>query len=256
VLDLPPDSERQGPMIVAVLPQAKRLSSKSVEKSEGIGLEKNAALSMFKECLQLAFQQRLTTQRDAEELTSWLSRFPYSYHVSDYTPQGTSGSERTWIAGRAHLECTSNGNLTGFLGLGIPVADPLQMRVFGRPIRHQDGTVWHLQWRTVDQVAQSGTTNLVVSKAALKEGSVLVGSWMGRSSWLPDEIRPSGGPFVLHTQPDLTARELKKIVESHRDLCIPNLREVATEVVPFAVETVTASHKSAAKRKASPGKPR
>jgi hypothetical protein len=255
-LDLPPDSERQVPLIVAVLPQGKRASSRGAEKSDGIGLEKNAALSMLKECLQLAFQQRLAMQKEAEELTSWLSRFPYSYHVSDYTPQGSSGSERTWIAGRAHLECTSNGNLTGFLGLGIPVADPLQMRVFGKPIRYQDGSVWHLQWRTVDQVAQSGTTNLVVSKAALKEGSVLVGSWMGRSSWLPDEIRPSGGPFVLHTQPDLTARELKRIVESHRDLCIPNLREVATEIVPLTVVTISSAQKSAVKRKASPGKPR
>lgn len=255
-LDLPPDTERQSPLIVAVLPQSKRAVSRSAVKSDGVGFEKNAALAMLKECLQTAFQQRQAIQHEAQELTEWLSRFPYSYHVSDYTPHGSSVSQRMWIAGRAHLECTANGNLTGYLGLGIPVAEPLQMRVFGRPIRYQDGDVWHLQWRTVDQVAQSGTTNLVVSKVALKQGNVLVGSWMGRSSWLPDEIRPSGGPFVLHTQPDLTARELKKIVDSNRDLCIPNLRDVASDVVSLSTGQVTEPVRSIAKRKASPGKPR
>jgi hypothetical protein len=166
---------------------------------------------------------------------------------------GSSSSQRIWIAGRAHLECTPNGNLTGFLGLGIPAGDPLQMRVFGRPIQYKDGAVWHLQWRSVDQVAQSGTTNLVVSKAALKEGNVLVGSWMGRSSWLPDEIRPSGGPFVLHTTSGLTARELQWIVESQRDVCIPNVREVANQVVPLDTADATTSSRP---RKTRARKPR
>jgi hypothetical protein len=79
---------------------------------------------------------------------------------------------------------------------------------------------------------------------------------MGRSSWLPDEIRPSGGPFVLHTQSDLTARELKRIVESHRDVCIPNLRDVAADVVPLTEAAHSTLQKAATKRKVRPGKPR
>lgn len=255
ILELPPDPQRQSPMLVALFPKSK-VAANGTADTDGTGPEKRSALLLLKECLDEEFLQRQAIQRESEELTAWLSRFAYSYHVSDYAVDSETGSQRMWISGRAHLECTSNGNLTGSLCLGIPIADPLQMRVFGRPLRYQDGNVWHLQWRTVDQVAQSGTTNLVVSRIALKEGNVLVGSWMGRSSWLPDEIRPSGGPFVLHTQPNLTALELRHIIEEHRDLCIPNIREVASDVVPLTHEPKTVSPQVAVPRKPRLGKPR
>jgi hypothetical protein len=255
ILELPPDPQRQSPMLVADFPKSKATPNGEAG-SDGTGSEKRSALSLLKECLEEEFLQRQAIQRESEELTAWLSRFAYSYHVSDYAVDKATGSQRMWISGRAHLECTSNGNLTGSLCLGIPVDDPLQMRVFGRPLRYQDGNVWHLQWRTVDQVAQSGTTNLVVYRAALKDGDVLVGSWVGRSSWLPDEIRPSGGPFVLHTQPNLSARRLRQIVEEHQELCIPNIREVAGDVVPLIAPSQQADSALPSPSKPRLGKPR
>jgi hypothetical protein len=204
-----------------------------------LGVEKQMALAMLKECLQTAFEQKKKVKRDAEQLTHLLARFPYSYHISDYAPEGEE-SRRVWFAGRAAVECTSNGNLTGMFTIGSPVGDSLRVRVFGRPISYQDGGVWHLQWRGEDPREESGTTNMVVTMTDLKESPFLLGSWVGRSSWTGGDIRPSGGPFVLHTRPDLTARELRKLVLSRQDHCVPDLRQLSNDLIPIEAEDPTA----------------
>jgi hypothetical protein len=240
-IDLPRDVHRQIPLIVAVLPQTRRSKrSRSTSRADsGLGVEKQMALAMLKECLQTAFEQKKKVKRDAEQLTHLLARFPYSYHISDYAPEGEE-SRRVWFAGRAAVECTSNGNLTGMFTIGSPVGDSLRVRVFGRPISYQDGGVWHLQWRGEDPREESGTTNMVVTMTDLKESPFLLGSWVGRSSWTGGDIRPSGGPFVLHTRPDLTARELRKLVLSRQDHCVPDLRQLSNDLIPIEAEDPTA----------------
>jgi len=233
VLDLPPDLQRQAPWIVAVLPnQKKRRSSRTEPPPDGEAMvEKQTALKLFKAHVQRAFERKQEMRADAEEMTRWLSRFPYSYHVSDYAPRGSSEIRRTWFAGRANLEVTSNGNLLGVFTLGNPTVKSLKVRVFGRPVPHHNRTVWHLQWHGMDQRAESGTTNLVVSTSDLKEGRVLVGSWVGRSSWTSDDVRPSGGPFILHTQADMTASELGQLMQSYQDQSVPDLRQLSNEMI-------------------------
>ena len=231
VLDLPPDSERQSPLIVAVMPRVRGAAANPDAAENGIGVEKRAALTMFKECLQVAFEQKQQIQHAALELTQWLARFPYSYHLSDCAGEKGERVRRMWFAGRAQLDCTSNGNLTGVITLASPQAEPAHVRVFGRPLSYHQGTVWHLQWRSVDQRAESGTTNLVVSKADLEQGSVLVGSWVGRSSWMAEEVCPSGGPFLLHTQSGLTPRELRRLMAQHQDRSVPDLRQLSNELI-------------------------
>lgn len=236
VLDLPRDVHRQTPHIVAILPEAKRKRGRrTATPTDGdSGVEKQAALSILRDCLQQAFEQKKRIKRDAEELTHWLSRFTYSYHISDYAPSDESEARRVWFAGRASVECTSNGNLTGAFLIGNPLGDPLHVRVFGRPIRHQDGAIWHLQWRGIDPREESGTTNLVVSKSELREGQFLVGNWVGRSSWTNGIVKASGGPFILHTRGDLTARGLQRLVTSHQEQCVPDLRRLSNELFAIA----------------------
>lgn len=244
VLDLPPDSDRQSPLIVAVMPQAKRSASRSrVKPDSGIGIEKRTALEILKECLQVAFQQKQDVETAAGELSCWLARFPYSYHLSDCAPAGEESSRR-WFAGQVQLECTPNGNLSGVVTIGNPTGEPLQVRIFGRPIGYHNSAVWHLQWRGVDQRAESGTTNFIVSKTDLEAGSVLVGSWVGRSSWMADEVCPSGGPFILHTRSGLAPRDLRRIVAAHQDRCVPNLRELSDELVPLVMTSEAAVARS------------
>ncbi len=258
VLDLPPDSERQSSLIVAVLPQAKRSAREAKLLDHSIGAEKRAALDILKECLQVAFQQKQEIEFAATELTKWLSRFPYSYHLSDIAPSGEKQSRRMWFAGQTLLECTSNGNLSGIITVGNPAGDPLQIRMFGRPISYQDGTVWHLQWHGVDQRAESGTTNLVVTKSELEEGAFLVGTWVGRSSWIDDDVYPSGGPFILHSQPGLSPKELRRIMTAHQERCVPDLRKLSDALVPLAADRVPVGRKEVepASTKARTTKPR
>jgi len=239
-LDLPPDLDRQLPLIVAVFPEMtpKRKTRGAAKADDGAGVEKQEALAMLKESLQVAFAQKQAIRRQSEELTKWLMRFPFSYHVSDYAPRKGSESQRIWFAGRASLECTSNGNLTGAFHVGNPAGDPLLVRVFGRPIVHEEGAVWHLQWRGADPFEESGTTNMVVTRSGLESGEFLIGSWFGCSSWTDGELRPSGGPFILHTRGDLTPRDLKRLVTHHQDGCIPDLRSLSNEVAPIEPLTV------------------
>lgn len=167
------------------------------------------------------------------ELTRWLSRFDHSDHVSVYGPPQNGPRERLWFWGRIHLECTVNGNWSGSLAVGNPGGEPMHIRVFGRPLKYHDGRVWQLNWRSSDPREESGTTNLFVSKADLESGEALVGHWVGRSSWTEDDVRATGGPVILHSRPDLTARELRSLVMKHKDITIPDLRLLADRVVPF-----------------------
>jgi DNA-binding transcriptional LysR family regulator len=236
-LDLPPDIHREQPLVVAVLPHHRppRKTSAGTKAHGDVSREKQKALALLKTCLQVAFAQKQSVRREAEELTKYLSRFPYSYHVSDYAGPGATKSRRMWFAGRASLECTSNGNLTGVLSFVPSNGDTFHLRVFGRPIRYHDGNVWHFQWRSADPRAESGTTSLVVSKADLKEGQVLVGCWVGRSSWIGEEVRPSGGPFILHTRPDMTPTNLELIMRTAQERCVPDLRSLSSEMRRIAI---------------------
>lgn len=234
VMDLPRDVHRQTSHIVAVLPQVKRKRGRAAAKSnDDAGVEKRLALAILKDCLQTAFAQKKQARLEAEELSSWLARFPFSYHVSDYVPSKSSECQRMWFAGRANLECTANGNLTGEFTIGNPKGEPLHVRVFGRPISHHDGSVWHLQWRGVDPREESGTTNMVVTRSDLEDEAYLMGSWVGRSSWTDGAVQPSGGPFILHSRSDLTPRDLRRLVSAHQDACIPDLRRLSSELVPL-----------------------
>ncbi|MBS0202219.1 MAG: LysR family transcriptional regulator [Planctomycetes bacterium] len=234
VMDLPREPHRQTSHIVAVLPQVKRRRGRTTAKSDDdAGVEKRMALAILKDCLQTAFTQKKKARLEAEELSGWLARFPFSYHISDYAPSKGMESQRMWFAGRANLVCTTNGNLTGAFTVGNPSGEPLYVRVFGRPISHHDGSVWHLQWRGVDPHEESGTTNMVVTASDLKDEAYLMGSWVGRSSWTDGTIHPSGGPFILHSRSDLTPRDLRRLVSAHQDSCIPDLRRLSTELVPL-----------------------
>ena len=192
-----------------------------------------AALGILKTSLRAAFQQKTALQREAVELTRWLSRFQHSDHVSVYGPTKDGPRERLWFGGHIHLECTVNGNLSGSLAVGNPGGEPMHIRVFGRPLKYHDGKVWQLNWRSSDLREEIGTTNLFVSKADLESGEALVGQWVGRSSWTDDDVRATGGPVILHSRPDLTARELRSLVMKHKDAAIPDLRLLADRVVPF-----------------------
>ena len=234
VLDFPKDVHRQIPLIVAVLPKVKRRRSTRVAPKEtDAALEKTAALAMLKECLQIAFEDKKATRSEAEELTNWLSRFPYSYHLSDCAATPDSPSTRVWFAGQSSLQCTTNGNLTGAMTIGSPCGAPLNLRVFGRPISHHNGTVWHLHWRGEDPREECGVTNMVVSRTDLSEGPLLIGSWIGRSSWTEGDVRLSGGPFILHTRGDLTPKDLRQIVKTHQHHAVPDLRELANDLIPI-----------------------
>ena len=240
VLDLPPDLHRQVPLIVAVMPQSrrKRASRSTAKVKRESGIEKQKGLEILKECLQVALQQKQAIRREAEEMTRWLSRFPFSYHVSDYAPARGAEIRRIWFAGRASLECTSNGNLSGALTIGNPAGESLHVRVFGRPIGYHDGSIWHLHWRGFDPREVGGTTNVVATAAELKEGEYLVGTWVGRSSWIEENVRPSGGPFILHTRGNLTPAELRHLVKSHEEQSVPDLRQLSNELVPIEQDDV------------------
>lgn len=233
-LDLPVDPSRQSPLIVALLPRARPVrASKSVARTDAeAGAKKLAALGMLKECLQETFTQKRTIQHEAEQLTRWLSRFGYCYHVSDFA-QGRDQVRRMWFSGLAQIECTSNGNLSGTLTISNPHGQPIPIRVFGQPLAYEQGTVWHLQWRSINPHDESGTTNLVVSTQDLMEGDCLIGNWVGRSCWTADRVRPTGGPFLLHTRGDLTAGSLRLLVDQQSEHPVPDLRSLATEMIPM-----------------------
>ena len=233
ILDLPVDLERQVPLIVAVLPSLRRRKSRVAAKAtRHTAVEKQTALKILKECLQVTLEQKQKIRREAEQMTHWLTRFPYSYHVSDYSPKRGDKIRRVWFAGRASLECTANGNLSGALTIGNPNGESLYVRVFGRPIGYHEGAIWHLHWRGLDPREVGGTTNVVATTAELKDGEHLVGSWVGRSSWIDGDVRPSGGPFILHTRGDLTPTELRQLVTSHEEKSVPDLRQLSNELVP------------------------
>jgi len=248
-LDLPADPERQSSRIIALLPKSRRVrTSRAVARSDAeIGSEKQTALAMLKESLQAAFQQKLATQHQAAELTQWLSRFPYCYHVSEIAPTRNQ-TRRIWFSGRVQLECTSNGNLSGTLSVTNPHGQPVSIRVFGRPMAYQQGTVWHLQWRGLDR-EESSTTNLVVTSSQMQNGVCLVGSWVGRSSWSDADVRPTGGPFILHTCGDLTAGALKQLIDEHQESGVPDLRELSTELITLAPAVVTTTETESLKIK-------
>ena len=126
----------------------------------------------------------------------------------------------------------------------------MRIRVFGRPLKLHDGKVWNLNWRSSDLREESGTTNLFVTTADLESGEALVGHWVGRSSWTDGEVRPTGGPVILHSRSGLTARELRALVTKHKDAAIPNLQLVGDRVVPFEHELAFQS--SAPSRTAKP----
>ena len=253
-LDLPDDSSREATLIVAVMPRTSKRKratavamkadaapdSKPTIAVSGDSKEKLAALAILKTCLHEEFQKRDAEKREAAELTRWLARFTHTYHVSEFAPTNGAPPERLWFSGRLLLECTVNGNLSGSVTIGSPVGGPMQMRVFGRPLKFHDGNVWNLNWRSSDPREESGTTNLFVSRADLENGEALVGHWVGRSSWTGGEIRPTGGPVILHSRPGLTARELRSLVTKHKDAAIPNLQLVADRVIPYSNEKTSA----------------
>ncbi len=247
-LDLPADPTRHATLIVAVMPRGSKrrrtravsngvetaLATKPLIADTGASKEKLAALAMLKTCLYEEFEKRNAEKQEAAELTRWLARFTHTYHVSEFAPSNGDAPERLWFCGRLQLECTVNGNLRGSLTIGSPVGEPMRIRVFGRPLKLHDGKVWNLNWRSSDLREESGTTNLFVTTADLESGEALVGHWVGRSSWTDGEVRPTGGPVILHSRPRLTARELRALVTKHKDAAIPNLQLVGERVVPFS----------------------
>ena len=254
-LDLPADLSRDTTLIVAVTPRTKkrrRSSSvtKQIETASDVkpvitlsadSKEKQAALALLKTCLRKAFEERATRRREAVELTRCLARFTHTYHVSELVAPTTNNlPERHWFCGRLQLECTANGNLSGSVTVGTPTGELMRMRVFGRPLKLHDGKVWNLNWRSTDPQAESGTTNLFVTKSDLEKGEALVGHWVGRSSWSARDVRPTGGPVILHSRSDLTARELRALVTKHKDAAIPNLQLVANHIVPYPRDNTAA----------------
>lgn len=253
-LDLPADPSRDATLIVAVMPHTskRKRTSAAATKNEaasvalpviavsGDSKEKQAALAILKTCLREAFEEREALRLEAVELTRCLSRFTHTYHVSEFAATKDSPLERLWFSGRLQLECTANGNLSGSVTIGNPAGEPMRIRVFGRPLKFHDGKVWNLNWRSSDPREESGTTNLFVSKADLESGVALVGHWVGRSSWTDGDVRPTGGPVILHSRPGLTARELRALVTKHKDAAIPNLQLVADRVIPYSNEKTAA----------------
>lgn len=247
-LDLPADPTRHATLIVAVMPRGSKrrrtqAASDCVETASttkpliadtGASKEKLAALTILKTCLYEEFEKRNAEKQEAAELTRWLARFTNTYHVSEFAPSNGDAPERLWFSGRLQLECTVNGNLRGSVTIGSPVGEPMRIRVFGRPLKLHDGKVWNLNWRSSDLREESGTTNLFVTSADLESGEALVGHWVGRSSWTDGEVRPTGGPVILHSRPGLNARELRALVVKHKDAAIPNLQLVGDRVVPFS----------------------
>lgn len=247
-LDLPDDPLRDATLIVAVLPRRSKRSrsqpasgnvnttsnSKSVFALSGDSKEKQAALAILEACLCEAFEERKALKQEAEWLTQCLSRFTHTYHVSEFAPTKDYPYERLWFSGRLQLECTANGNLSGSVTIGNPAGEPMRIRVFGRPLKFHEGKIWNLNWRSSDLREESGTTNLFVSKADLESGEALVGHWVGRSSWTDGDVRPTGGPVILHSRSGLTARELRALVMKYKDSAIPNLQLVGDRVVPHA----------------------
>ena len=122
------------------------------------------------------------------------------------------------------------------LTIGNPNGESLYVRVFGQPIGYHDGSVWHLHWRGLDPREVGGTTNVVATTSELKGGEHLVGNWVGRSSWIDGDVRPSGGPFILHTRGDLTPAELRRLVSSHEEKSVPDLRQLSNELVPVTYQ--------------------
>ena len=263
-LGLPSDPTRNGTLIVAVMPRGEKrrrvratpagagaaLPTTPEVASTGDSKEKMAALAILKTCLREEFQKRAAEKQEAAELTRRLARFTHTYHVSEFAPSNGDVPERLWFTGLLQLECTVNGNLRGSLTIGSPVGPPMRIRVFGRPLKLHDGKVWNLNWRSSDLREESGTTNLFVTTADLESGEALVGHWVGRSSWTDGEVRPTGGPVILHSRSGLTARELRAIVTKHKDAAIPNLQLVGDRVVPFEHELAFQS--SAPSRTAKP----
>ncbi len=253
-LDLPDDPSRDATLIVAVMPRTAKRRRAPVETSKtgdatdakpvaalsGDSKEKLAALAILKTCLRAEFEKRDAEKCEAAQLTRWLARFTHTYHVSEFAPASGERTERLWFSGRLQLECTANGNLSGSVTIGSPTGGPLRIRVFGRPLKFHDGRVWNLNWRSSDPREESGTTNLFVSTADLEQGEALVGHWVGRSSWTEGDVRPTGGPVILHSRPGLTARELRSLVTKHGDSAIPNLQLVAHRVVPYSKENAAA----------------
>jgi hypothetical protein len=244
-LDLPVEANREATHIVALMPrEAKRrrgrVAAKSAESSSGSGAnlvdesvkEKQAALVLLKKCLTQAFSDRVAMQHEAAKLTRYLARFRHTYHVSEFASK-EAPLERLWFSGRLQLECTANFHLSGTVMVGHPVGEPIQIRVFGRPVKLNKGKVWNLNWRSTDLHEESGTMNLFVSESDLERGEALVGHWVGRSSWTEGDVRPTGGPYILHTRSGLSPRELGRLVKQHQDANLPNLKLAAQRLVPL-----------------------
>jgi hypothetical protein len=178
------------------------------------------------------FSRMETNYKRSRTLTQQLARLPYSYHTRLYD----AGSHTyDWWRGQVSIQVTTPGLFVrGDLSIRPDKDMPERKaprslyRLFGRivPFSGSEGTSV-MTLRAMEEVTSSPEVSMasflftevpgadpVLRCPAFAEVPCIIGHWIG---WSENEGRPgtNGGTWIWHERPDLTPKELQKLLQRH-----------------------------------------